>query len=151
MATEDIATEIAQLDGLDLEAIRRRWRMQFGRSAPKHLSKRLLYRLLAYRLQSEHYGDLKTETIALLETLAKGTADDVPSTRQMASGKLRPGTVLMREHDGVRHHVMVVGEGFSWNGTTFPSLSQVAKAITGTAWNGPRFFGLRDRKRAVHV
>jgi hypothetical protein len=60
-------------------------------------------------------------------------------------GRLRPGTVLVREWEGGSHRVMVLAEGFAWNGTTYASLSQVARAITGTRWNGPRFFGLRDQ------
>jgi hypothetical protein len=59
---------------------------------------------------------------------------------------LRPGTVLIREWDGAPQRVMVLADGFAWNGSTYKSLSQVARAITGTRWNGPRFFGLRDKK-----
>ena len=59
---------------------------------------------------------------------------------------IRPGTLLVREWEGVPHRVMVMAEGFAWNGSTYPSLSKVARAITGTRWNGPRFFGLRDQK-----
>ena len=60
-------------------------------------------------------------------------------------GRLMAGTVLIREHEGRQHHVMVTDGNFVWNGKTFPSLSKVAHAITGTKWNGPRFFGLRDK------
>jgi hypothetical protein len=59
---------------------------------------------------------------------------------------IRPGTPLVREWEGVSHRVMVMAEGFAWNGSTYPSLSKVARAITSTRWNGPRFFGLRDQK-----
>ena len=57
---------------------------------------------------------------------------------------LKPGTILAREHGGALHRVMVLDEGFAWNGSTYGSLSEAAHAITGTKWNGPRFFGLRD-------
>jgi hypothetical protein len=58
---------------------------------------------------------------------------------------LKPGALLVREHAGVQHRVTVVEAGFAWNGATYKSLSEIARAITGTNWNGPRFFGLRDR------
>ncbi len=60
---------------------------------------------------------------------------------------LKPGTILAREHNGELHRVMVLDDGFAWNGATYRSLSEVARAITGTNWNGPRFFGLRDKAR----
>jgi hypothetical protein len=59
--------------------------------------------------------------------------------------RLKPGTVLVREYRGERHTVTVVPDGFVWQGTTYGSLSIIARAITGTAWNGPRFFGLRTQ------
>jgi hypothetical protein len=59
---------------------------------------------------------------------------------------LRPGTVLGREWQGEMHRVVVLADGFSWNGKTYPSLSKVVRAITGTRWNGPKFFGLRKRQ-----
>jgi len=62
------------------------------------------------------------------------------------NANLRPGTVLGREWNGKMQRVAVLAEGFAWNGTTYPSLSKIAFAITGTRWNGPKFFGLRDRR-----
>ena len=59
---------------------------------------------------------------------------------------LTPGTVLVREWDRKSHRVMVLADGFAWNGQTYESLSKIALAITGTRWNGPRFFGLRDKQ-----
>ena len=81
-----------------------------------------------------------------------GAAGAVPAeqrTRPAPARTARPGTVLVREHGGVPHRVTVLGDGFSWNGRSFDSLSQVAFAITGTKWNGPRFFGLRDKADAA--
>ena len=60
--------------------------------------------------------------------------------------RLKPGSVIVREHDGVDHRVMVLDEGYAWNGKTFGSLSSVARAITGTNWNGQRFFGLKEKR-----
>ena len=132
-----------------MDELRLRWHATFGRAAPSHLPKPLLLRLLSYRLQAEAFGDLSPATLQLLERLGKakgGNDPPVPLPSEVGrQGLLKPGTVLMREHEGLSHHVLAVEDGFIWNGQKFPSLSQVAKAITGTQWNGPRFFGLRDR------
>jgi hypothetical protein len=146
----DLHQEFAELNNANLEELRRRWQSMFGRAAPATLPRPLLLRLYAYRRQADVHGDLAPGTILLLERLARARTDDrVPLPAVVGSGaRLRPGTVLVREHGGKNHHVMVVAHGYAWNGVTFPSLSLVAKAITGTKWNGPRFFGLRDKKRA---
>jgi hypothetical protein len=140
--------EIEALDGLDLELLRRRWRSLTGRSAPARLSRGLLLRMLAHQLQIARVGDLDRATRATL-----GEANHEPSrlaakatdgnARVAASVALRPGTVLEREFGGVLHRVAVTKYGCSWNGGNFHSLSEAARAITGTRWNGPRFFGLR--------
>jgi hypothetical protein len=118
----------------------------FGRRAPPHLPRHLLFRVLAYRLQADRLGDLDTESKRLLD--GPGSPENagqraVDPRRRTAA--LRPGTVLSREWNGQMQRVAVLADGFAWNGTTYPSLSKVAFAITGTRWNGPKFFGLRDR------
>ncbi len=147
---EHIEKEIAHLKGLDLDGLRLSWRAALGRAAPAHLPKYLLFRLLAYRLQAEAYGEVSRETVLFLESVARtnpGEEDRAGSTVALPrQGRLKPGTVLVREHDGHQHHVMVADNGFAWNGKTYPSLSKVAHAITGTKWNGPRFFGLREKQ-----
>lgn len=142
---EDIEVEIARLRSLDLEGLRQAWRAVFGRSAAAHLPKHILLRILAYRQQAEAFGDLPRTAVQLLDGIARGSDDDA-AVPAVSGGGLRPGTVLLREHEGERHHVMVVPDGFAWNGKTYPSLSKVAFAITGTKWNGPRFFGLREKR-----
>jgi hypothetical protein len=141
---ESVEAEIDQLQTLDLDALKLRWRAQFGRTAPV-LSKQLLLRLLAYRLQAQAFGDLSPATRRLLDDLARKNGRGEGAVPVMSQGKLMAGTVLVREHEGKPHHVMVTDDSFVWNGKTFPSLSKVAHAITGTKWNGPRFFGLRDK------
>ena len=79
---------------------------------------------------------------AALDRLAKTGSDKSAPLPQASS--VRPGTLLVREWDGVLHRVMALDQGFAWNGTSYRSLSEVARAITGTRWNGPRFFGLRE-------
>ncbi len=140
--------EIARLRDLDLEGLRTRWRAVTGRKAPPHLPKSLLLRLLAYRTQADALGDLDPATIGYLDRIASaGRKASAPVPLPQAR-TLKPGTLLRREWNGILHAVTVTPDGFEWGGATYTSLSQVARAITGTRWNGPRFFGLRDRPKA---
>lgn len=139
--------EIARLRGLDLEGLRARWRIVTGRRAPMHLPKNLLFRSLAYRMQADVHGDLDAGTIRFLERIVSDPRLQAGSTLPQPDADLvRPGSLLVREWEGVSHRVMALAEGFAWNGATYRSLSHVARAITGTRWNGPRFFGLRDQR-----
>ena len=138
--------EIGRLRDLDIEGLRHRWHAAFGRAPPPHLARHLLFRTLAYRLQADRWGDLDSETRRLLDR--SGSPEEagksaVELRRRVAD--IRAGTILSREWNGRMQQVMVFADGFAWNGKTYPSLSQVALAITGTRWNGPRFFGLRDK------
>jgi hypothetical protein len=151
-----IEDEIAQLRDLDLKGLRVRWRNALGKPAPEHLTRYLLFRIIAYRLQADRFGDLDAETLKVLKQAAgqQGPASAVSKTlarldqRRFAPS---PGTVLVREWDRKSHRVMVMPDGFAWNGETFDSLSEIAFAITGTKWNGPRFFGLRDRRPQINA
>jgi hypothetical protein len=150
-AADDLAKEIASLNDLDPDLLRLRWRSLVGRRAPAHLSQSFLVRILAYRLQAKRLGDLDRATLRVLEeALREKETLSLASKSSLTSGfkhlALRPGTLLVREHEGVLHRVMVLDHGFAWNGRTFVSLSEIARTITGTRWNGPRFFGLRDVK-----
>ena len=144
--------EVARLRDLDVQGLRTRWEGMYGGKAAAHLPRHLLFRLLAYRLQAEHLGDLDAGSKRLLD---RSDSPEDASRRAVdaarATKALRPGTVLGREWKGEMHRVAVLAEGFAWNGTTYASLSKVAFAITGTRWNGPRFFGLRDRTAAAEV
>jgi Protein of unknown function (DUF2924) len=132
-----IEAEIAHLRSLAIDALRRRWRVMFGRTPPAALSKDLLGRMIAGRLQEQAFGGLDRESLKFLDGLARHGG----SSRR----RLKPGTVLVREYEGQRHTVTVARDGFDWQGTIYPSLSAIARAITGTAWSGPRFFGLAPR------
>ena len=141
-----LGVEIARLRDLDVGALRSRWHAVFGRRAPPHLPRHLLFRVLAYRLQADHLGDLDGESQRLLdrsESPEKAGQRAVDLDRRTRD--LKPGTVLGREWKGQMQRVAVLADGFAWNGKTYPSLSKVAFVITGTHWNGPRFFGLRDK------
>jgi hypothetical protein len=137
-----IDVEIARLRELDVGALRARWHTVFGRRAPAHLPRHLLFRILAYRLQADHLGDLDPESQRLLDR----SESPEKAGQRTASRVRRPiGTVLGREWKGQMQRVTVIENGFAWKGNIYPSLSKVALAITGTRWNGPRFFGLRDK------
>ena len=136
-----IEAEIAHLRSLALDALRQHWRVSFGRTPPVALSKDLLGRMIAYRLQERAFGGLDRESLRFLHGLARHGG----SPRR----RLKPGTVLVRDYQGQRHTVTVVCDGFDWQGATYPSLSAIARAITGTAWSGPRFFALARGKGAL--
>jgi len=145
-----VEDEIAYLRGLDLMGLRARWQSVFQRPAPAHLTRHLLFAIIAYRVQSDRYGDLDHATRQVLDRLDTKEAGPILSARlasiDQKRNKLTPGTVLVREWNRQSNRVMVMADGFAWNGQTYDSLSKVAFAITGTKWNGPRFFGLRDKE-----
>jgi hypothetical protein len=132
--------ELARIGGLCLDELRALWRAMTQQNAPKALTRDLVARLIAYRIQEQALGKLSRETGKLLDRLAQGEAEPVRH--------LKVGTVMVREHQGTLHEVMVVPGGFSWREKTYTSLSTIARAITGTSWNGPRFFGLRGNSDA---
>jgi len=133
--------EIAHLRDLDVKGLRARWKSMFRREPPLDLPRHLLFAVLAYRLQADELGDLAPDTMRLLKQLASnGTTSGVmqlTAAFDRRRTELKPGTILTREWNGQTG-------GFAWNGKNYDSLSKVAFAITGTKWNGPRFFGLRD-------
>jgi Protein of unknown function (DUF2924) len=145
-----VEDEIAHLRGLDLRAIRSRWQSVFGRTAPAHLTRHLLFSVIAYRLQADRFGDLDHPTRQVLDRTVAKEAEPAMAARlasfDQKRTELTPGTVLVREWDRQSQRVMVMADGFAWNGQTYDSLSKVAFAITGTKWSGPRFFGLRDKE-----
>lgn len=141
--------EIARLRDLDIETLQARWQIVFRGKAPPHLPRHLLFAMIAYRLQAEIFGNLDAGTLRLLKKIELTTSktEAVPLTEALCRRRqLSPGTVLLREWNGKTHRVTVVDQGFAWQGLTYASLSKIAQAITGTKWNGPRFFGLRDQR-----
>jgi hypothetical protein len=145
-----VEEEIAHLRGLDLKGLRARWHSVFQRLAPTHLPRHLLFAIIAYRIQADRLGDLDYGTMQVLDRTDSKETGAAMSARLVSLDQKRteltPGTVLVREWDRHSQRVMVMADGFAWNGQTFDSLSKVAFAITGTKWNGPRFFGLRDKE-----
>ena len=134
-AAQTLEAELDRIAALGLDEVRALWREMTQQNAPKALARDLLARVIAYRVQEQRLGKLSREMRKLLDRLARGGAEP--------PRHLKVGTVMVREHQGTLHEVMVVPGGFSWQEKTYPSLSTIAQAITGTSWNGPRFFGLR--------
>ena len=140
LAAEALATELAHIAALSLDDLRALWLKMTGQGAPRALSRDLIARMIAHRIQEQRLGKLGREMRQRLDGLARGGAEPVRH--------LKVGTVMVREHQGILHEVMVVPGGFTWKEKTYPSLSAIAKGITGTSWNGPRFFGLRGKSGA---
>jgi hypothetical protein len=145
-----VEDEIAHLRDLDLKGLRARWQSVFRRSPPPRLPRHLLFAVLAFRIQADRFGDLDPETRKVLDRTKADNSGLAMGDRLKSLDRKRtyltPGTVLVREWDQQSHRVMVLADGFAWNGQTYESLSGIAFAITGTRWNGPRFFGLRDKQ-----
>jgi Protein of unknown function (DUF2924) len=138
-----IDVELAHLRDLDVNGLRSRWHAVFGRRVPPHLPRHLLFRVLAYRLQADLLDDLDGESQRLLDRSM--SPDDAGYRAVKLARRTTEGTVLGREWNGQMQRVLVLADGFAWNGKTYPSLTKVAFAITGTHWSGPKFFGLRDK------
>jgi hypothetical protein len=135
----DIDGEIDRIRSLDVNTLRADWQATFGRLPPDTLTKDLIGRMVAYRIQERSFGGLDRQCRKLLDQVARGEKAELSLNR-----RLKPGAVLVREYQGELHTVTVVPDGFVWREVTYPSLSSIARAITGTAWNGHRFFGLRE-------
>ncbi len=135
----NLVDEMAGLMTLSFDELRARYRRLYRQAAPACLSRDLIGRLVAHRMQEQQLGKLDDELARHLAKLARG---------QVTRRRIKTGSVLVREHDGVSHEVVIVPGGFLWNGETHASLSTLAKRITGTTWNGPRFFGLRQPQAA---
>ena len=129
------AAEMSALPAASFDELRAQFRRLYRRAAPRGLSRELIARLVAHRLQELRLGKLDQELSRHLRRLGQG---------KVARRRIKTGSVLVREYDGATHEVVILPEGFLWNGETHSSLSLIAKRITGTSWNGPRFFGLRQ-------
>jgi hypothetical protein len=148
MTTQDpILARLAALKSMSVNDLKTEWQVLFNAPAPNN-SRTFLESRLAYRIQELTYGGPDNQTRRLLELLADEVEGTLTRKAQIADPR-NPvvGTKLIREWDGTAHTVTVLKDGFDWGGQRYKSLSAVARAITGTRWNGYRFFGLRERKR----
>lgn len=143
--SEAVTQAVRALEGLNIDALREDWRRRFKCPPPATRARELLRRCLAERIQVEAFGrdvELERRIAALVRGHARG------ETPRGSRPIFLPGTVLTREHGGQSHRVEVLDKGFRWRDQTFASLSEIARAITGVRWNGPRFFGLRESAKA---
>src|ERR1700732_273055 len=131
-----VAAEIDRVRSLSGAALRRRWQAEFGRPLPKSLSVDLLRRMIANRIQEEAFGTLDRATLKLLDGLARRDG------ARRSERNLKIGTVLVRDYQGRRHTAKAAPAGYVWEGTSYSSLSAIARALTGTVWHGPRFFAV---------
>ena len=136
-----LAAELKELDGLGTDELRQRWAEFYGMAPSPRISRELLIRAVAQRMQEVAQGGLgkpcRRQLVRLAETLREGGSIPVSQTQSF-----KPGTKLIREWKGKVHEVVIAGGTYIWAGQHYRSLSQIARAITGTRWSGPRFFGL---------
>jgi len=136
----DVADRLARLQSLDLSAMRQDWRRLY-RAEPLRLSRDLMMRVLAYRIQEIAFGGLSKTTLRRLAALAAEFESDGRIAAQ-AQPRIKPGARLIREWHGRTHAVVVTEDGFEFEGKLYRSLTSIAREITGAGWSGPRFFGL---------
>jgi len=142
--TDTVLARLAALKTAPTPELKAQWRELFGKEPPPY-NRRFLESRLAYRVQELACGGLKPETIARLEALGEELDGGVVARRKAkASGMPIAGTRLIREWQGVEHCTTVLQDGFEYAGRPYKSLSAVARAITGTRWNGWAFFGLKN-------
>ena len=141
-----VEQRLAEIETYGSGALRQEWQKLYGCPAPKRVRRDLLLRAVAYRIQELAFGGLKPATVRRLKQLADKSGVG-PVASPPATASLRAGMRLMREWNGETHLVEVVEKGFTWRGQPYPSLSAIARAITGSRWSGPRFFGLLDGDR----
>ena len=150
---EDAATDgavlgqLAAMQKLSVNELKAKWEALFGTPAPNN-ARAFLELRIGYRIQELTYGGLTRETRRVLDLLADEVEGKI-SRKSMVADPRNPvvGTRLVREWDGAEHTVTILRDGYEWQGRKFRSLSAVAKAITGTNWNGFRFFGIREKAR----
>ena len=138
----------ARLLELDLAELRQQWRALYKTEPSPRLSRELLLRAVAYRMQELALGGLRPETQRHLRQFTQQLKES-GATRIRARPELKPGTRLVREWQGRTYEVLVLDDGFSWQSAHYRSLSAVARTITGTAWSGPLFFGLKESRSAT--
>lgn len=144
IADPKVEAEVDRLRTTRITELRALWRAKFKSDPPKAFGPDLLRRSIAYRIQEDAYGGLDAATARLLKQLMAQYAK-TPGKIVMPR-RIKPGAILVREWKGESHRVTVLEDGYAYQGKTYESLSVIARLITGTRWNGPRFFGLRTDK-----
>jgi hypothetical protein len=136
--------ELDRLAVMPIVQLRLTWAKLFRKDPPKSFGLDLLRRSIAHRIQEKAYGGLSRPAQRLLDQAIKAFASK-PDGKIVLPRRIKPGSVLVREWKGKSHRVTVLADGFVYDGDTYSNLSEIAVLITGTRWNGPRFFGLRSK------
>jgi hypothetical protein len=144
---DPILAQLAALKSAPIGELRQKWRQLFDRDPPLY-NRRYLESRLAYRIQELAYGGLKPETIERLDALADELEGKGGRRKRAVERRPIAGTRLIREWKGVEHCVTVRNDDFEYQGRPYMSLSAIARAITGTRWNGLVFFGLKNHRGA---
>jgi hypothetical protein len=142
-----LASELASLPGLDRKDLAERWRALYGTEPPIRMSRPILIQAIAYRMQEKALGGLQPLTRRALARAAEEIASGQPVAVAPARIRIRPGTRLLREWEGVTYEAIVLEDGVLFRGERYRSLSEVARAITGSRWSGPLFFGLKAARQ----
>jgi Protein of unknown function (DUF2924) len=140
-----VKAEIDRILALDPGKVRVLWRKTFKKDVSFALTTQLLVRMLVWKTQEDAFGGYDVATLRLLDAYGRQDADKVALFK-----KLKPGTSVVREYQGVRHIVTIAEDSFVWQDRPYNSLSAIAREITGARWNGPRFFGLRAQDNASY-
>lgn len=140
---DELEAELDSLPNLPRPELKKRWQELYGTPCPPKMSRKILRYSIAYRLQENVHGGLDKKTRRLLEKAAANLAAGKPVVPERS--KIKPGTRLLREWHGTMHEAIVLEDGVQFRDEIWPSLSAVAREITGAHWSGPRFFGLKER------
>jgi hypothetical protein len=140
----DVSSQIAQLPSFSRQQLLDLWLKLHGRAAPPGIRRELMVPFLAYRIQEKAYGGLKTATRSKLLRIARALEKAPSATEWLTKPKIKPGTRVVREWRGETHEVVVTESGYEYRGTSYRSLSELARKITGARWSGPAFFGLNN-------
>jgi len=143
-----VADELAMIEAMSIDCLRARWRATRHLDTPPGLSARLLAETLVYDLQANRWGGLSQTTTRKLARIATRLENN-PNASALEDEGPAPGARLVREWGGKRHEVEVLNVGFAYHGSVYASLSEIARIITGARWSGPRFFGLKNRRKAA--
>ncbi len=147
-ASKKTEPELVALETATLVDLRSRWLILFSTEPPRAFGPALLRHGIAHGLQERAYGQMPRSTQRLLDQMIRGISNKATGKLDL-SRQIKPGSELIRTWKGKTHRVIVKDEGFAYGGKTYLGLSEIASSITGTRWNGPRFFGLRSKVDGV--
>jgi len=142
---ETVSLKLASLESSPIKVLKQQWRALYGSEPPHRVSRELLTRAVAYRIQEQARGGLKPSTRRLLVRLGNDARCGQPLKLEPAKAA-SAGTVLVRDWHGTAHEVRVLDQGVLYKRKRYRSLTEVARLITGVHWNGPLFFGLRGKR-----